>query len=127
MNLWTEWNSSTESWVNLSCQQRALRMNFKGGYGNNCSFRVLTSIDHRLAMSIKSLAAEILETMPDSYRNKCNDLMVAFQRKFGDEHKRELRPTELRCRAQQTNKSLQAFAMEVAHLTRRKSPVDRQL
>ena len=42
---------------------------------------------------------EILETMPASIRNNYNDLMVALQRKFGDEPKRELYRMELRCRA----------------------------
>ena len=38
--------------------------------------------------------------------------MVALQRKFGDERKRELYPMELRCRPQRANESLLAFAME---------------
>ena len=42
--------------------------------------------------------------------------MVALQRKFGDEHKRELYRMELRCRAQKVNESLQAFAIKVEKL-----------
>ena len=42
--------------------------------------------------------------------------MMALQRKFGDERKRELYHMELRCRDQKANELLQAFAMEVERL-----------
>ena len=65
---------------------------------------------------MKRISAEILVTMPTRCRNNYNDLMVALQRKFGDEHKSELYRMELRCRAQKANESLHAFAMEVERL-----------
>ena len=43
-----------------------------------------------LILALKSVAAEIIETMPTSHRNNYNGLMVSLRRKFGDEHKREL-------------------------------------
>ena len=49
-----------------------------------------------LILALKGVATEILETMPASRRNNYNDLMVALQRKFGDEYKRELYCMELR-------------------------------
>ena len=69
-----------------------------------------------LILAMKGMPAEILETMPASRRNNYNDFMVALQRKFGDEHKRELYCMELKYRAQKANESLQAFAMEVERL-----------
>ena len=69
-----------------------------------------------LILVLKGAAAGILETIPTSLRNNYNQLMVALQRKFGDEHKRELFRTELRCREQKANEPLQAFAMEVERL-----------
>ena len=51
-------------------------------------------------LSLKGVAAEILETMPTSRRNDYNDFLVALQRKFDDEHKRELHRMELRSRDQ---------------------------
>ena len=42
-----------------------------------------------LILALKGAAAEILETMPASFRNNYNELMVALQSKFGDERKRE--------------------------------------
>ena len=41
---------------------------------------------------------------------------LALQRKFGNEYKRELYRMEIRCRAQKTDESLQAFTMEVERL-----------
>ena len=41
-------------------------------------------------LALKVVAAEILETMPASCRNNYSDLMMALQRKFCDETKREL-------------------------------------
>ena len=64
-------------------------------------------------ISLISVAAEILETVSASCRNKYNELMVALQRRFGDEHKREL---ELRICTQMANKSLPAFAMKIERL-----------
>ena len=69
-----------------------------------------------LILALKGVAAQILETMPASSRNNYTDLMAALQRKFGDEHKRELYRMELRCRTQKADESLQAFAMEVERL-----------
>ena len=67
------------------------------------------------AKALKGIAAEILDTMPASCRNNY-DLMVALQRKFGDERKREVYRMELRRRAQKANESLQAFVVEVERL-----------
>ena len=84
-----------------------------------------------LILALKGTAAGILETIPTSYRNNYNELMLALLRRFGVDHKRELYRMELRCRAQKANESLQAFAKEVYRLVacipRRKSLVDRQL
>ena len=71
----------------------------------------------KLILALKGAAAGILETLPTSRRNNYNELMVALQRKFGDEHKRKLYRMELMCRAQKSNESLQTFAMEVVRLT----------
>ena len=65
-----------------------------------------------LILALKGAAVEILETMPASCRNNYNDIIVALQRRFDDEHKRELYRMELRCSAQTANESLQTFAME---------------
>ena len=60
-------------------------------------------------MALIDVAAEVLV----SRRNNYNDLMMALQLKFGDEHKRELYRMELRCRAQKANESLQPFVMKI--------------
>ena len=66
---------------------------------------------------LKGVAADILATLSASCRNNdYTDLKVALQRKFGDEHKRELYRMELKCHAQKANESLQAFVMEVDRL-----------
>ena len=44
--------------------------------------------------------------------------MMALQRKFVGEHKRELHPMKLSCRAEKANKSLQDFAMEGERLVK---------
>ena len=51
-----------------------------------------------LILALKAAAAGILESIPSSRRNNYNELMVALQRKFGYEHKRQLYRMELRCR-----------------------------
>ena len=45
-----------------------------------------------LTLALKGVATEILETMSANRKNNYNDLMVALQRKFGDEPKREVYP-----------------------------------
>ena len=42
--------------------------------------------------------------------------MLALQRRFGDDHKRELYRMKPRCRVQKTNESLQAFAKDAEKL-----------
>ena len=69
-----------------------------------------------LILTLKGLAAEILETMPASCRNSYNDSKVTLQSKFDDEHERELYRMGLGCRAQEANASLQAFVMRVERL-----------
>ena len=69
-----------------------------------------------LILALKDAAAGILETIPTSRRNNYTELMLALQRKFGDEHIRELYRMELRCREQKANEPLQAFAMDVETL-----------
>ena len=56
-----------------------------------------------LILALKGVAAEILETIPTSRRNNYSVLMLALQRKFGNEHKRELYRVELKCREQKAN------------------------
>ena len=63
--------------------------------------------------------------MSTSRRNNYNDLMVALQRKFGDEHKRELYRMKLRL-VQNANDSLQSFAMEVERLVQLTYPGESQ-
>ena len=57
-----------------------------------------------LIFALKDGVAEILETISASCRNSYNDLTMALQRKFGDEHKRELYRMDLRWGAQKSNK-----------------------
>ena len=62
-----------------------------------------------LILALKGAAAGILETIPTSRRNNYSELMLALQRRFGDDHKRELYRMGLRCRAQKANESLKAL------------------
>ena len=56
---------------------------------------------------LKGVAADILATLSASCRNNdYTDLKVALQRKFGDEHKRELYRMELRSSTQKANERL---------------------
>ena len=48
--------------------------------------------------------------------NNVLELIVALQRRFGHERKRELYRMELRCRTHKRKESLQAFGMEVERL-----------
>ena len=65
-----------------------------------------------LNLELKSVATEIVDTMHSSRRNNHNDFMVALQRKFGDENKRELSRIEVRSWVQKDNESLQIYSIE---------------
>ena len=60
----------------------------------------------KVILELKGAAAKILETTSDGSRNNYNDIMVALQRRFGEEHKRELYRMELLYRSQKANASL---------------------
>ena len=64
-----------------------------------------------LILSLKGVAAEILETIPASRRNNYNNLMMALERKFDDEH-----IVSHGDKAQKANELLPGFAMGVERL-----------
>ena len=67
-----------------------------------------------LILALKGAA--ILEIIPTSRRKNYSELMLALQRRFGDDHKREMYRKEIRCQLQNANEPLQASAMEVERL-----------
>ncbi|XP_049316545.1 uncharacterized protein LOC125779313 [Bactrocera dorsalis] len=80
-----------------------------------------------LFVSLKGLAAEILQTIPDCERDNYEALMSAIERRYGSEHRKQIYQIELQNRGQKMNESLQEFATEIerlAHLANADAPVD---
>ncbi|KNC24232.1 hypothetical protein FF38_03285 [Lucilia cuprina] len=69
-----------------------------------------------LILALKGNASVVLESVPVSNRNNYDNIMEALQRKYGGEHKQELYRMELRGRVQNSNETLQDFALEIERL-----------
>lgn len=70
-----------------------------------------------LILSLKGVAAEVLQAIPIGSRKNYGEVISALQRKYGGEYKQDVYRMELRGRVQKLNETLQDFATEVERLT----------
>lgn len=69
-----------------------------------------------LLLSLRGVAATVLQTLPVSDRNDFATIMSALERRFGNEHSQHLLYLQLKSRVQQKGETIQEFAFEIERL-----------
>ena len=67
-------------------------------------------------MALKGGAAEILQMIPENDRGNYKEIIRTLDRRYGDDHRREVYRLELKRRYQKAKETLQEFASDIERM-----------